>query len=137
MIIEQFNAGNVPTSTDLLEKMTKFFRPEFLARLTEIVPFGPIMEANLVKILDVQMKSLLESLNKMNITLNITAEAKKKIALTGFTQKYGARQISGVIRTNLRRPISRMIISGTVKKGCTINVGVDDKEELTWEVLGM
>lgn len=134
MIIEQFNAGNVPSSTDLLEKMTKFFRPEFLARLTEIVPFAPIMEANLIKILDVQMKSLLESLNKMNITLNISPEAKKKIALTGFTQKYGARQISGVIRTNLRRPISRMIISGTVKKGDTINVGVDDKEEITWDV---
>ncbi len=137
MIIEQFNAGNVPSSTDLLEKMTKFFRPEFLARLTEIVPFGPIMEANLIKILDVQMKSLLESLDKMNIVLNVSPDAKKKIALTGFTQKYGARQISGVIRTNLRRPISRMIISGTVKKGCTINVGVDDKEELTWEILGM
>ena len=137
MIIEQFNAGNVPTSTDLLEKMTKFFRPEFLARLTEIVPFGPIMEANLIKILDVQMKSLLESLDKMSIVLNVSPDAKKKIALTGFTQKYGARQISGVIRTNLRRPISRMIISGTVKKGCTINVGVDDKEELTWEILGM
>jgi ATP-dependent Clp protease ATP-binding subunit ClpB len=134
MIIEEFNKGNVPKSSDLMEKMSKFFRPEFLARLTEIVPFAPIMEANLVKILDVQMKSLLETLNKMNITLNLTPEAKKKIALTGFTQKYGARQISGVIRTNLRRPISRMIISGKVKKGNTINIGVDDKEELTWEV---
>jgi ATP-dependent Clp protease ATP-binding subunit ClpB len=135
MISEEYNKGNVPKSSDLLEKMSKFFRPEFLARLTEIVPFGPIMEVNLVKILDVQMKSLLDTLNKMNITLNITPEAKKKIALTGFNQKYGARQISGVIRTNLRRPISRMIISGKVKKGDTINVGLDEKEELTWEVV--
>ncbi len=134
MIIEQFNQGLIPKSTDLLERMTKFFRPEFLARLTEIVPFGPIMEENLVKILDVQMKSLLDVLNKQNITLTITPEAKKKIALTGFTQKYGARQISGVIRTNLRRPISRLIISGKVRKGTNINVSLDEQNELKWDI---
>jgi ATP-dependent Clp protease ATP-binding subunit ClpA len=114
--------------------MTKYFRPEFLARLTEIIPFAPISEQNVVKILEIQMKSLLESLDKQGITLEITEEAKSKIALTGFTPKYGARQISGVLRTALRRPISKYIVSGQLGKGDTIMVHLDDAQELEYTV---
>ena len=134
-IVEQFAKGIVPKSSDLIEIMAKYFRPEFLARLTEIVPFAPISEDNVVKILEIQMKSLLESLTKLNITLELSEDAKSKIALTGFTPKYGARQISGVIRTFLRRPISKMIVSGEVVKGNTIKVNVDENKELLWQVL--
>jgi ATP-dependent Clp protease ATP-binding subunit ClpA len=133
-IVEEFNKGVIPKSSQLMEIMTKHFRPEFLARLTEIVPFAPISEKNVVRILEIQMKSLLESLKKQHIGLSLTDEAKSKIALTGFTPKYGARQISGVIRTYLRRPISKMIVSGEVKKGDTIFVSVDDEQELKWDI---
>jgi ATP-dependent Clp protease ATP-binding subunit ClpA len=72
-------------------------------------------------------------LAKQQIELHLTDEAKKKIALTGFTPKYGARQISGVIRTFLRRPMSKKIVSGEVVKGDIINVSVDAENELVWE----
>jgi ATP-dependent Clp protease ATP-binding subunit ClpA len=133
-IVEEFNKDIIPKSSQLMEIMTKHFRPEFLARLTEIVPFAPISEKNVVRILEIQMKSLLESLGKQNITLELTDEAKSKIALTGFTPKYGARQISGVIRTFLRRPISKMIVSGEVKKGNNIKVSLDETDEVKWEI---
>ena len=131
-IVEQFDNKIMPKSSDLLEIMTKYFRPEFLARLTEIVPFAPISETNVVKILDIQMKSLLDSLLKLGIELEITDEAKAKVALTGFTAKYGARQISGVIRTFLRRPISKMIVSGKISKGQTIQVVLNENKELDY-----
>jgi len=133
-IVEQFEQNIMPKSNQLMEIMTKYFRPEFLARLTEIVPFAPISENNVVKILEIQMKSLLESLDKQSISLVISDEAKKKIALTGFTPKYGARQIAGVIRTQLRRPISKMIVSGKAVKGSSISVGLDENSELTWQI---
>ena len=133
-IVEQFANNIMPKSNQLMEIMTKYFRPEFLARLTEIVPFAPISEQNVVKILEIQMKSLLDSLDKQSISLSVSEEAKKKIALTGFTPKYGARQISGVIRTHLRRPISKLIVSGKAVKGSAITVGVDENEELTWDI---
>jgi ATP-dependent Clp protease ATP-binding subunit ClpA len=131
-IVEQFGQGNMPKSSHLLEIMTKYFRPEFLARLTEIIPFAPISEANVVKILEIQMRSLLDSLDKQGINLDITDEAKQKIALTGFTPKYGARQISGVIRTALRRPISRFIVSGQASRGDTIQVHLNDEQEVDY-----
>ncbi|RYZ22341.1 MAG: ATP-dependent Clp protease ATP-binding subunit [Chitinophagaceae bacterium] len=133
-IVEQFNAGQMPRSAHLMELMTRHFRPEFLARLTEIVPFAPISENNVVRILEIQMKSLLESLDKQSIALDIDEAAKKKIALTDFTPKYGARQISGVIRSQLRRPISKMIVSGELRKGDTIRLTLGDSGELDWAI---
>jgi len=132
-IAEQFDKGEVPASNKLMEIMAKYFRPEFLARLTEIVPFAPISEKNIVRIFEIQMKSLLEALDKQGIALTISEEAKKNLALNGFTPKYGARQISGVIRNRLRRPISKYIIAGDVKKGNTVKVDLKD-DELTWTI---
>ena len=132
-IAEQFAKNEMPGSNKLMEIMTKYFRPEFLARLTEIVPFGPITETSIVRIFDIQMKGLLEILDKQGISFSITEEAKKYLALHGFTPKYGARQISSVIRTQIRRPISKYIISGEVKKGNTIHVDIKN-EELVWKI---
>ncbi len=132
-IAEQFAKNEMPTSNKLMEIMTKYFRPEFLARLTEIVPFASINETSIVRIFDIQMKSLLEPLDKQGITLTISDEAKKFLALNGFTPKYGARQISSVIRSQLRRPISKYIISGELKKGNTVKINLK-KEELIWKI---
>ncbi len=132
-ITEQFDKGEIPPSNKLMEIMSKYFRPEFLARLTEIVPFAPINEKNIVRIFDIQSKGLFDALDRMGIGLSITSEAKQNLALTGFTPKYGARQISGVIRNRLRRPISKYIVSGQLKRGSSLEVDLDD-EQLTWSI---
>ena len=132
-IAEQFDKNEIPASNKLMEIMTKYFRPEFLARLTEIVPFAPINEKNIVRIFEIQMKGLLEALDKQGISFAISDEAKKYLALNGFTPKYGARQISGVIRNQLRRPISKYIIAGELKKGNTVKINLKE-EELEWAI---
>ncbi len=133
-VTEKFMTGEIPKSNDLMEIMQRFFRPEFLARLTEIVPFSPIMEENVVKIFDIHVKSLLKTLEKQGITLEIEKAAKEKLAKSGFTPKYGARPITGVIRLQLRRPISKMIIAGTVTKGNTIKLSLNEAGEYTWNI---
>jgi ATP-dependent Clp protease ATP-binding subunit ClpA len=132
-VIERFNKKEIPSATDMMEIMAKYFRPEFLARLTEIVPFAPISEDMAVKIFDIQLKSLTEPLSKQGISLKITPEAKKHLALTGFTPKYGARQIKGVIRNQLRRPLSRKIVTGELMRGDVISLDVTAGGELKWE----
>jgi ATP-dependent Clp protease ATP-binding subunit ClpA len=134
-LAEQLSMGHLPTSNQLMEVMAKHFRPEFLARLSEIVPFKPISEENVVRIFDIQLKSLTDSLDKMGIGFAISDEAKSMLALGGFTPKYGARQLSGVIRNQLRRPISRYIISGELKKGQSVNIAKQsDGDELAWSI---
>jgi ATP-dependent Clp protease ATP-binding subunit ClpB len=134
-VASEIQKGNMPTSSQLMEVMGKNFRPEFLARLSEIVPFAPISEENVVRIFDIQLKSLVQALEKMGIGMQISDEAKNMLALKGFTPKYGARQLSGVIRNQLRRPISRYIISGELKKGNSVIISKNtDTDELLWNI---
>ncbi|MCE7062927.1 ATP-dependent Clp protease ATP-binding subunit [Dyadobacter sp. CY343] len=131
-IVQEFNKGGIPKSADLMEIMAKYFRPEFLARLTEIVPFAPISEENVVKIFDIHLRSLTDLMEKQGISLHLTDEARKHIAMQGFTPRYGVRPLKGVIRNMLRRPISRMIISGEVGKGSVIELSVSGENEVLW-----
>jgi ATP-dependent Clp protease ATP-binding subunit ClpB len=132
-VVEQFNNNIIPTSNKLMEIMSDKFRPEFLGRLTEIIPFAPMTETMVRSILDIQLKSMYQALDKQGITLNITDKAKTVLAKQGFTPAYGARPLSGVIRTQLRRPLSRKIITGEIKNGDAVNLQTNKKDELEWK----
>ena len=127
-IAKKFQEGNIPTNTEMMDIMQQYFRPEFLARLTEIVPFSPITEQTVVKIFDIHLKGLLKLLNEQDIKLEMSDEVKAKVAMRGFDPQYGARQIIGNIRKDLRHPLSKLIIAGKVKGGDTVVVGVDGDE---------
>lgn len=132
-IVESFNKGEIPPSDTLMEIMSNYFRPEFLGRLTEIVPFAPISKNNVVKIFDIHLKSLLKTLDDKGVQLEIDDNAKEKLALSGYTPKYGARPIVGVIRSQLRRPLSQMIISDKIKRGSVVRLSLDENEKVVWK----
>jgi ATP-dependent Clp protease ATP-binding subunit ClpA len=116
-----------------MEIMQKHFRPEFLARITEIIPFAPVNENTIAMIFDIHYKSLLKTLDRMGITLTISDEARKKLAMEGYSPRYGVRPLTGVIRNRLRRPLSRMIVSGQIAKGSKANLDVKEGE-LDWKI---
>jgi ATP-dependent Clp protease ATP-binding subunit ClpA len=124
-IVAKFNSGVVPENNELMDIMQGYFRPEFLARLTEIVPFSPITDKTVTAIFDIHLKGLLKLLGEQNITLTLTPEARQSIAMRGFNQQYGARPVLGIIRKELRHPISKMMIAGKIKQGDHIVVDVD------------
>jgi ATP-dependent Clp protease ATP-binding subunit ClpB len=134
LIVEKFNKEGLPSGTELMEVMSRYFRPEFLARITEILPFAPITEENILKIFEIHLKKFMALLGQNDIQLNITEKAKKNLALLGFSPKYGARPINGVIRNYLRRPVSKMIISGEVKPSDVLNLDLNKHDELVWKV---
>ncbi len=136
-IISSFGEGRIPRSDEMMEIMARYFRPEFLARVTEIVPFAPVSKENVVRIFNIHLKPLLKQLEQQGISLRVTPEAEEYLAHLGFTPKYGVRPLKGAIRTWLRKPLSRMIINEEIKKGNTVSVGVketDGHKELTWKV---
>ncbi|MFO7617258.1 MAG: ATP-dependent Clp protease ATP-binding subunit [Bacteroidales bacterium] len=132
-IVEAFGRGEIPKSNDLMDIMGRYFRPEFLGRLTEIVPFAPISEENVVKIFDIHLKNLYKSLDLQGIRLQIEPAAKEALARSGYNPKYGARPLVGVIRNSLRRPLSKMIIAGEVGRGDTILIKTGPDGEIVWE----
>lgn len=133
-VFEQFERNIVPTHNDMLEVMQGHFRPEFLARLTEIVPFAPINEKIVTMIFNIHLQGLLKTLNEQNITLTVDDKAVHKIAMSGFNAQYGARPILGILRKDIRRPLSKMIISGELGEGDSVILTLDDKGELKWDI---
>lgn len=121
-IVDSFNKGAIPQNNDLMEIMQNYFRPEFLGRLTEIVPFSPITEETVTRIFDIHLKGLLKLLEEQEIRLEISPEVKRQIAIMGYNPQYGARPVIGIIRKELRHPLSKLIISGKIKSGDTVEV---------------
>ena len=136
-IVEHFERNEIPNAKSLLKIMTDSgrFRPEFLARITEIIPFSPITEGMAENIFKIQLKPLRNALQRLGMTFEISDAAVKELALNGFSSKYGARQITGVIRSQIARPISKRIVREEVKAGENISVDWnEEKKELEWEI---
>lgn len=131
-ITEQIHKGQLLNHVQLMELMGNYFRPEFLGRLTEIVPFCPMTQEMVENIFSIQMKSLLKALEKEKIQLTITEMAKKKLSLLGFTPQFGARPLNGVIRDYIRRPLAKKIISGQLPQGSRIALDISENEEFIW-----
>jgi len=133
-IVDSFAKGEIPKSGEMMDIMSNYFRPEFLGRLTEIVPFAPISKDIVLKIFDIQLKGLHKMLDNLGIKLEISTEAKEELAYSGFTPKYGARPLLGIIRNQLRRPLSKKIIANEISKGNTVKITLNDKKEMIWNI---
>ena len=134
-IFKSFEEGHVPTHDQMLDVMQGQFRPEFMARLTEIVPFSPITEAMISKIFDIHIKNLLKSLAEQDIKLVIDDTARQYITRVGFNTHYGARPVLGIIRKEIRRPLSKMIISGDIASGDIVTMKHNaETNEMVWEI---
>ncbi|MDQ0594805.1 ATP-dependent Clp protease ATP-binding subunit ClpB [Chryseobacterium ginsenosidimutans] len=134
-IVESFGKGEIPPSSKLLEMMSRFFRPEFLGRLTETIPFAPISRDNALKIFEIHLKKeLLDLAKNLNIELIISQEVKEYLSIEGYDIKYGARPLKGVIRGRLRRPLAKKIVAGEFKEGDKVEVSLKGND-LVWNKL--
>ena len=132
-IFKSFESGKIPTSNDLKQIMIeKKFKPEFLGRLTEIIPFSPITEEIVLMIFNIHLKNLMKTLVDLNVTLTLSDESKKALALSEFSPQLGARPILGIIRNQIRRPLSKMIISGEIKAGSKVELKYKKDGEIEW-----
>ena len=125
-IVDSFEKGVIPKNNDLMTIMQDYFRPEFLGRLTEIVPFSPITPQTVTRIFSIHLKGLVKLLTEQNINFKMDDETKQAIAMMEFSPQFGARPILGTIRKELRRPLSKMIIAGKLKAGDTVEVKMEE-----------
>ncbi len=132
-VAEQFRKGIVPNSKELVEIMSPYFRPEFLGRLTEIVPFRPISESVVGMIFNIQLAKLEKTLAQRNITLELSETARNQLVSMGYSEKYGARPVASVIRSEIRRPVARKLVSGELDNNMTIVMEFEN-EEFEWTV---
>ena len=126
-IISAAEKNTLPSTNELLDIMSSYFRPEFLGRLTEIIPFSPITEKFVTPIFELHLrKELLNLTNKLGFSLVLTAEVKKHLAQKGFSPQYGVRPLKSIIRTELKKPLAKMIVSNKVPASKEIKVTLKD-----------
>jgi len=116
----------------VLEALRGHFRPEFLNRIDEVIIFDRLDESQITRIVDIQLKRLLDRLAKQNIRLTLTDAAKAHIAREGYDPAYGARPLKRVIQKEILDPLSLEILDGNFGDGDTIQAGIE-KGRLTFK----
>jgi ATP-dependent Clp protease ATP-binding subunit ClpC len=91
--------------------MKKTFKPEFLNRISDIVIFKPLYKEALRNIVDLEMKKLQERLNRKEIFLSLTPEAKEFLVDHGYEPEMGARPLRRTIEEYVEDPLSELLLS--------------------------
>lgn len=112
----------------VMSEMKKLFRPEFLNRLDEIIVFKSLTEEQIAQIVDLMVADLRDRLIAMDMTINLTPEARALVAKEGTDTTMGARPLRRAIQRLLEDPISEQLLAGTWHAGSVIDVGVKDGE---------
>ena len=102
------------------------FRPEFLNRLDDIVMLDPLSEADLTRIVDINLERLNARMAERRISVEVTPAGKQWLARTGFDPVYGARPLRRLIQTSVENPLARSVLSGEVTEGSTVSFDVDE-----------
>ena len=103
------------------------FRPEFLNRVDDVVPFKPLTEEELEQIVDLQVVELRSRLQERRVKLELTEAARKFAARNGYDPVYGARPLKRFLQQELETPIARLLLSEGPVEGATIAVDVKDE----------
>jgi ATP-dependent Clp protease ATP-binding subunit ClpB len=111
----------------VLEMLKKAFRPEFLNRIDEIIPFHRLEEGHILKIVDLQLARLAQRLEEKKLTLNVTDAAKKELAALGFDPAFGARPLKRTIQNYVQNPLAKQILAGKYGEGDIIQFDWKDK----------
>ena len=109
VIIATSNAGfgygqdnDDENKVDVMDRITPFFRPEFLNRFNAVIEFNQLKKEDLKKIVDLMLDQVNKTLAKKEITLDVTEAAKELLMEQGYDKTMGARPLRRVIESEIR-----------------------------------
>lgn len=117
--------GGADHLPDYSAHLKRFFRPEFINRVDEVVTFRPLHPDTLAKILELQLDELRRRLEEQRLNLELTTGAREMILSRGYDPVNGARPLRRAIERLLTRPLSARIVEDAFNPGDTIVVEVD------------
>ena len=114
---------------EVLNELRKAFRPEFLNRVDEIIVFHALREADLKKIIDIQLNRVRERLADRKVKLELTDAAKGWLVKTGYDPAYGARPLKRTLQKEVETALARKLLKGEVPDGSTVRVDYNDSRD--------
>jgi ATP-dependent Clp protease ATP-binding subunit ClpC len=99
-----------PSKAIIEKNLKKFFKPEFLNRLDDIIYFNNLKKDEILQIVDIQLNELSNRLFESNYTFKISKKAKEKLAELGYDDNYGARELQRVIQKHIEDEMSEQLL---------------------------
>ncbi len=113
----------------VLENLHKYFKPEFINRVDDVILFNKLSKDTLYLILDKIIKDIEIRLKDKMIKLELTKDAKDYFIDNGFSDDFGARPLKRLVSHKLETLIAKSIIDNTIKPNCTITIDYDKEKE--------
>jgi ATP-dependent Clp protease ATP-binding subunit ClpC len=105
-------------------EIDKYFRPEFLNRVDDVIVFRPLTRIDLKQIIDIELQKVRERLDDQGLTLELSDEAKDFLIDKGYNPDFGARPLRRAIENYVEDPLSEEMLKGEFKGKDTIRVTV-------------
>ena len=109
-------------------ELPKYFKPEFLNRLDEIIIFNKLSKTDLKEILDKIIEEIEKRLIDINVKINLTDNAKNYFIDNGYDEYYGARPLKRLVNNTLETLIAKKLINNEIKPNTTVNVDYINNE---------
>ena len=135
-ILQNTGGDWVATEAQVTLELRQHFRPEFLNRVDDIVIFHPLSEAEIGRIIDLQLRKLDRLLADRKLALEITPEARRAIATEGYDPAFGARPLKRAIQRLLQNPLALAVLEGRFTEGDRIVADLGTGGELTFHKAG-
>jgi len=114
------NTKSEDLKSEVLLELKKFFKPEFLNRLDDVVIFKTLQIGEIEKIVDILFNSIAKKLLEHNIIINISPSLKKYIAKEGFDKDFGARPLKRALSQIIEDRLSDLILEEKLQSGNTV-----------------
>jgi ATP-dependent Clp protease ATP-binding subunit ClpA len=119
---------------DAMDEINKVFSPEFRNRLDNIVWFNHLSDVVIQQVVDKFIVELQVQLDEKGVSLELTKDAKRWLAVHGYDKAMGARPMARLIQEHLKKPLANELLFGGLKAGGVAKVGVKkDKIVLSYE----
>lgn len=112
----------------IMPLFSKYFRPEFLNRLDEILPFLPLEKKHMEKIVDIQLQEIKKRLEEQNISLKWGPEVSHLLADEGYDPLFGARPLKRLIGQKVINMLSYAILDKKIPQESLVCLSVKDKD---------
>jgi ATP-dependent Clp protease ATP-binding subunit ClpC len=112
----------------ILSEVKKYFKPEFLNRLDDMIVFHSLTKEHISHILDILLNKLLKRLEEEGLSLEIGPEIKEKLATDGYDPKFGARPLKRAIEREIENRLSLSIVNRQFQSGDKIKAILQDGE---------
>ena len=114
---------------DEMQAINKLFTPEFRNRLDAIIPFAPLSEPIIVKVVDKFLLQLEHQLLDKKVEAEFTPALRKYLAEKGFDPQMGARPMHRLIQEKIRKPLADELLFGKLADGGFVRIDWDAEKE--------